>query len=117
MRYAFVVAMGVLPWMRRSLPPRYWRKVVAAVQGVTLVSATTNLLPRLLMAGALAAALLLLIESFGRDVFWLWRRRPAPRPASRPAAAVWHASAGAGWGARATWHGEAGLRADARNPG
>jgi phosphatidylglycerophosphate synthase len=76
MRYAFVGASWVLPWMRGALPPRYWRKVVAAIQGVVLVFATADVLPRPLMAAALAASLALLVESFGRDVRWLSRHRP-----------------------------------------
>jgi phosphatidylglycerophosphate synthase len=75
MRYAFVVATWVLPWMRGSLPPRFWRKTVAALQGGVLVFAAADVLPRPLMVAALAAALALLVESFGRDVGWLWRRR------------------------------------------
>jgi hypothetical protein len=83
MRYAFVAATWVLPWMRAAaLPPRFWRKVVAATQGVVLVSATANVLPRPLVAVALAASLVLLVESFGRDVRWLWRHRAA-QPALR----------------------------------
>ena len=78
MRYAFVAAMWVLPWMRRTLPPRYWRKVVAATQGIVLVVATAGVLPRALAAAALAAALALLVESFGRDVVWLWQCRVEP---------------------------------------
>jgi len=78
MRYAFVAAMWVLPWMRRTLPPRYWRKVVAATQGIVLVVATAGVLPRALAAAALAAALALLVESFGRDVVWLRQRRVEP---------------------------------------
>jgi phosphatidylglycerophosphate synthase len=84
MRYAYVVATWLMPWMRGSLPPRYWRKVVAATQGIVLVFATADVLPRPLMAAALAASLGLLIESFGRDVGWLWRHRPI-RPGHRPA--------------------------------
>jgi phosphatidylglycerophosphate synthase len=80
MRYAFVVAMRLLPWMRATLPPRYWRKVVAAAQGVALVSATAGVVSRPLMTAALVAALVLLVESFGRDVGWLWLRRPQRRP-------------------------------------
>jgi phosphatidylglycerophosphate synthase len=80
MRYAFVAATWVLPWMRGTLPPRYWRKVVAAVQGIVLVSATAGVVPQPLVAAALLAALVLLVESFGRDVGWLWYHRPvAPR--------------------------------------
>ncbi len=72
MRYAFVVATWVLPWMRGSLPPRYWRKVVAATQGIVLVIAAADVLPRPLTTVALAVSLALLIESFGRDIVWLW---------------------------------------------
>ena len=35
-RYAFLAAGWPLPWMRAPLPPRYWRKVVAATQGIVL---------------------------------------------------------------------------------
>jgi phosphatidylglycerophosphate synthase len=82
MRYAFVAAAWLLPWMRADLPPRFWRKVVAATQGVVLVVATADVLPRVVMVAALAGSLLLLVESFGRDVLWLWRHR-AERAAPR----------------------------------
>jgi hypothetical protein len=75
MRYAFVVATWVFPWMRGTLPPRHWRKIVAATQGVVLVFAAADVLPRPQLAAALAASLALLIESFGRDVGWLWQHR------------------------------------------
>jgi phosphatidylglycerophosphate synthase len=85
MRYAFVAAGWVLPWMRGALPPRYWRKVAATAQGIVLIVAAAGVLPRALTAGALAAAVTLLVESFGRDVRWLWRHRlrweGAPRAA------------------------------------
>jgi phosphatidylglycerophosphate synthase len=79
MRYAFVLGTWVLPWMRETLPPRYWRKVVAAVQGIVLVVAMAGALPQPVVAAALSVALGLLIESFGRDVLWLWHRRPVRR--------------------------------------
>jgi phosphatidylglycerophosphate synthase len=75
MRYAFLAATGVLPWMRATLPPRYWRKIVAATEGVVLVVAVADVLPRTVIVTALAIALGLLVESFGRDVWWLWRCR------------------------------------------
>jgi phosphatidylglycerophosphate synthase len=85
MRYAFVVATWVLPWMRGALPVRYWRKVVAATQGVVLVSATADVLPRRVVVAALVAALALLVESFGRDVRWLWQHRlPQPELVAAP---------------------------------
>jgi phosphatidylglycerophosphate synthase len=82
-RYAFLAAGWVLPWLRGTLPPRYWRKVVAAAQGIVLTIAASGVLPRSLTTALLAAALVLLTESFGRDVVWLWRRR-APVPATIP---------------------------------
>lgn len=76
MRYAFVVAGWIFPWLRRPLPFRYWRKVVTAVQGIALTVAVTGLLP-VVDAVFVATALALLIESFGRDVVWLLARRAA----------------------------------------
>ncbi|MBX7267111.1 CDP-alcohol phosphatidyltransferase family protein [Micromonospora sp. Llam7] len=77
MRYAFLAAGWVLPWMDAQLPPRYWRKVVAAVQGIMLAVAASQVLPVPLTTLVLVAALGLLVESFGRDVTWLWRHRTA----------------------------------------
>ena len=74
-RYAYAVAAALLPWMRRRLPPRYWRKVVAAYVGVALTLAASGLAPAALAYGVLVVAIGLLAESFGRDVVWLWRRR------------------------------------------
>ncbi len=89
MRYAFVAAGWVLPWMRQPLPPRYWRKVVAAAQGVLLTIAAGALLPPMAGTALVAGALALLVESFGHDVAWLWRHRPAPaHPVVRPTAAT-----------------------------
>lgn len=74
-RYLFVAVGWLQPWLRGSLPPRYWRKVVAAVQGIVLTIAAADLLPGWLTNGVLAVSLAMLAESFGRDVWWLWRRR------------------------------------------
>lgn len=76
-RYAFLAAGWFLPWMREPLPPRYWRKVVAATQGIVLTIAAADVLPPALTQAALAAALSLLAESFGHDVWWLWGHRHA----------------------------------------
>jgi phosphatidylglycerophosphate synthase len=77
MRYAFVAAYRVLPWMRRTLPPRFWGKVVATAAGIALVAAASGVLPRPVALAGLLVALALLVESFGRSVLWLWRRRHA----------------------------------------
>jgi phosphatidylglycerophosphate synthase len=76
-RYAFLVGEWMLPWMRVQLPPRPWRKVVAATQGIALTVAAADFLPLVLTRVALVGALALLGESFGRDVWWLWRQRHA----------------------------------------
>jgi hypothetical protein len=55
------------------VPPRYWCKVVAAVQGIVLVTAATGLLPRLVVVLALVVVAALLAESFGREAWRLWR--------------------------------------------
>jgi hypothetical protein len=78
-RYAFAAGEWVLPWMREQLPPRYWRKFVAAIQGIVLTVATANVLPWVVTRALLAGALVLLAESFGRDVRWLRVRRAATR--------------------------------------
>jgi phosphatidylglycerophosphate synthase len=74
-RYAFVAASWLMPWMRGSPPPRYWCKVVAVIQGVVLTVAAADVLSSFWTAALLAASLALLAESFGREVWWLWRHR------------------------------------------
>jgi phosphatidylglycerophosphate synthase len=72
-RYAFLLAGWLMPWLAAPLPPRFWRKVVAAVQGIVLTVAASGVPSRLVGMIAVVVALLLLIESFGRDVIWLYR--------------------------------------------
>jgi phosphatidylglycerophosphate synthase len=78
-RYAFLAGEWALPWMREQLPPRYWRKSVAAVQGIVLTVAASHVMPSVVTRVSLAGALILLTESFGRDVRWLRVRRAATR--------------------------------------
>ena len=78
-RYIFGVGGWGMPWLSAQLPPRYWRKVVAAVQGVVLAWAAAGIAPDGVVALGLAVALALLTESFGRDVLWLWSHRHAVR--------------------------------------
>jgi phosphatidylglycerophosphate synthase len=72
-RYAYLAAGWPLPWLRNPLPPRYWGKVVAAVQGIILTIAVANFLPTAANIAVVAAALALLAESFGRSVLYLWQ--------------------------------------------
>ena len=78
-RYAFLLAGWLIPWLAAPLPPRFWRKVVAAVQGIVLTVAASGVPSRLVGMIAVVAALLLLAESFGRDVIWLYRTGAGPR--------------------------------------
>jgi phosphatidylglycerophosphate synthase len=76
-RYVFLAGEWLLPWMRAPLPPRRWRKHVAATQGVVLAVAAAGVLPRALTQALLVAALALLTASMGQCAWWLWRRRHA----------------------------------------
>lgn len=76
LRYAFVAVGWLAPRMRATLPPRYWRKVVTAVAGITLTIAASGLLPLWGSYAVTLVGLALLLESFGRDLLWLARREP-----------------------------------------
>ncbi|GAA0947288.1 CDP-alcohol phosphatidyltransferase family protein [Pseudonocardia zijingensis] len=78
MRYAFVLAGRALPWLRGPVPPSYLAKTVAAVQGVVLVVAASELLPLLVTTALVAVALVLLVWSFTRTVVLLWRAERVP---------------------------------------
>jgi phosphatidylglycerophosphate synthase len=75
MRYAFVAASWVAPWLKGALPPSFARKTVAAAQGVLLVVAASGLLSTLASVAVVGIALASLVWSFGRDVIWLYRNR------------------------------------------
>jgi phosphatidylglycerophosphate synthase len=77
MRYAFVAAGWAAPWLRSPLPTSYSAKAVAALQGIVLVVAAADVLPRSLAAALAGVALALLVWSFTRSVIWL--RRDAGR--------------------------------------
>ena len=85
-RYVFFAAGWIWPWMRAPLPARYWRKVVAATQGIVLTVAAADVVPPALAEAAILGALALLCESFGRDTWWLWSHRHAAQD-SAPASA------------------------------
>ena len=76
-RYLFLAGEWLLPWMRAPLPPRRWRKLVAATQGVVLTVAAAEVLPLALTQALLVASLALLTASMVECMWWLWRRRHA----------------------------------------
>lgn len=75
MRYLFVAAAWVWPWLAADLPESYRRKAVCVVQIVTLIAAVAPALPPTLSATVAATGLALLVWSFAVDVVWLWRRQ------------------------------------------
>ncbi|MFG3171914.1 CDP-alcohol phosphatidyltransferase family protein [Streptomyces sp. NPDC048200] len=85
MRYVFVAAARVLPWLNAALPPSMARKTVAALQGVVLLVAGAGILPYAVTTAAVALALGSLVWSFGRDIVWLSRHgaRPAVERAAQ----------------------------------
>lgn len=71
MRYVFVAASRLWPWLNAPLPPSMARKTVAAVQGIVLVVAASTILPLWVGFVVTLGALALLTWSFGRDTWWL----------------------------------------------
>ena len=76
-RYLFVAAGQLWPALRGALPPRWRRKAICIVQGVTLLVALGPIIPPWLAAGGAAGALALLVWSFAVDTRWLLRHAHA----------------------------------------
>jgi phosphatidylglycerophosphate synthase len=75
MRYLFIAAGWVLPWMNGPLSPTMRAKTVAVVQMVALIVAIGPIIPVWLSTAGAAGALLLLTWSFAIDVGRLWKVR------------------------------------------
>ena len=75
MRYAFIAAGWVWPWMRGSLPPSVRRQAVCVVQIVALIVALAPVVTPPLSTVISAVGLAVLAWSFWLDVAWLARRR------------------------------------------
>src|ERR1700761_6785941 len=78
-RYVFLLAGLVIGWLRAPLAPRYWRKTVAAIQGIALTVAVSGVTSHVAGMIVVAVALVLLAASFGHDVLWLYRAGASPR--------------------------------------
>jgi phosphatidylglycerophosphate synthase len=89
-RYVLVVATWAVPWLGSAVPPRYWRKAIAALQGIVLTLAVARVLPDRAAAATVMVALALLAWSFGTQGVELWRARGArsDAPEERHAGAV-----------------------------
>lgn len=88
MRYLFVLAMQPCPWLNRPLPDSVRRKAICVWQVLALLVCLLPQLSPVLTTTLLASALGALILSFGIDIAWLYRHRPAPSPGRQDGAAA-----------------------------
>ena len=75
LRYAFVAAGWLLPWVSRPLPASRRRQTICVVQIVGLCAAVSPIFPPGASASVAAVSLAALAASFLVDVVWLWRIR------------------------------------------
>ena len=74
MRYAFVAAGTIAPWLRAVLPPSRRRQTICVIQIAALTLVMTPTIRPPISTMVAAAALLTLTYSFLNDTVWLWRR-------------------------------------------
>ncbi|MGH6899526.1 MAG: CDP-alcohol phosphatidyltransferase family protein [Geminicoccaceae bacterium] len=79
LRYLFVLAGCLLPWLRRPLPPSRRRQAVCVQQGVTLLFCLLPPVSTALANLSAGLALLALLASFAADIIYLERARAAGR--------------------------------------
>jgi len=79
-RYLFVAAGWWRPWLRTPLPERLRRKAGCVLQGIALLVCLGPIVPSSLAPPIAAGTLLLLLSSFGVDIWWL--RAQATRAAA-----------------------------------
>jgi phosphatidylglycerophosphate synthase len=77
LRYGFVAASYVWPWLGAALPPSRRRQAVCVVQIVTLIGALPPVVPLPWSAALALAGLAALAASFVVDVAWLARHARA----------------------------------------
>jgi phosphatidylglycerophosphate synthase len=73
LRYAFVAAGSLAPWLGAALPPSRRRQAVCVVQIVTLLGALVPVVVQPWSAALALAGLAALVWSFALDVRWLAR--------------------------------------------
>ena len=85
LRYLFVAAGWMLPWLRQPLPPSIRRKAICVVQIVVLIVAVGPVIPVWFSTLIAAAGLGVLGYSFLVDTVWLWRHAATRTRARGPA--------------------------------
>jgi phosphatidylglycerophosphate synthase len=78
LRYAFVLAGWLLPWLRRPLLPSRRRQAICVLQGITLLLCLLPPVGSTLARMCAGVALLALLASFAADIIYLARVRGAP---------------------------------------
>lgn len=73
LRYAFVGAGVLLPWLQQPLPPKRRRQTVCVIQTLALIACLSPLVAPRLGSIVAALALILLVVSFSIDTVWLLR--------------------------------------------
>lgn len=83
LRYGFLLAGWLQPWLAAALPPRFWRQTICVIQQGSLAFATAPILVPVVQRpfgeAMLFVALVCLVGSFTADVAWLWRNRAGAR--------------------------------------
>tara|TARA_B100000029_G_scaffold282755_1_gene276643 strand:+ start:2055 stop:2762 length:708 start_codon:yes stop_codon:yes gene_type:complete len=78
-RYAFVISTLLAPWLGQTLPESFRRKLICAIQGISLLICLGPIVPPTFAALVGGVALCLLVISFGIDIQWLTNHREAIR--------------------------------------
>jgi phosphatidylglycerophosphate synthase len=88
LRYLFIAAGWILPWMRGALPPSRRRQTVCVIQIAVMLAVLLPFIASPLSDVLSAATLCLLCYSFLVDVLWLHKAgiSSGPESAARPAA-------------------------------
>jgi len=84
LRYLYIAAGWVWPWLARPVPPSFARKLVCVLQIAGLLAALTPIVPPPWPTGIAAVSLALLIWSFGRDAMGLMRDKGMAESSASP---------------------------------
>jgi phosphatidylglycerophosphate synthase len=84
LRYLYVGAGWIWPWLRQPVPPSFARKLVCVLQIAGLLAALAPVLPPPAPSIVAAVSLALLVWSFGRDVIGLMRERGMAESSAAP---------------------------------
>src|SRR4029079_4836188 len=81
LRYIFIAAGWIWPWMRDPLPASRRRQTICVIQVVGFVVAVAPMVTPPSRTLAAVASLIVLLYSFLVDTIWLWRHAAPARQA------------------------------------